>query len=134
MENSNVEQLLNKLSEHLKSMVKTDTVIGDEFTLGEYTCKPVIKAGFGMAGGSGTGTCSDTKHRHGNNEGTGTGGGAGIGIQPIGFLATRGDEIKFIPSGGKNGLSTLFEKMPDIMDKMMDLKEKKESKTGDKKS
>ena len=38
MENK-VEELLDKISGHLKEMTKTETIIGEEFTMGEYLCK-----------------------------------------------------------------------------------------------
>ena len=40
----------------------------------------------------------------------------------IGFLVTRGDQISFIPTRTSKGLSAVFEKVPDLMEKMMDKK------------
>lgn len=121
---TNFEQLLDKLSENLKGIAKTDTVLGDEFKFGEFTCKPVIKVGLGYGGGNGEG--DDNSKRH--NKGKGTGAGGGVGITPVGFLVTKGDEIYFIPSDQKKGLQTLLEKAPDLMEKMMEMKQKKEEK------
>ncbi len=121
MEN-NVEALLDKISSHVKEMTTTETIIGDEFKMGEYTCKPVIKVGVGF--GSGLGSGEDPK---GKGHGTGQGAAAGIGISPVGFLATKGDEITFIPSDKNKGLSALLEKMPDVIDRVMAMKEKKEA-------
>ena len=126
MEIQNVEQLLEKISEQVKSMVKTETVIGDEFKLGEYTCKPVVRVGLGYGSGSGKGTSDSKFKKHNSGHGDGVGAGAGLGILPVGFLATKGDEIKFIPAGSKNGLNTLFEKIPDIVEKFADSETKKE--------
>jgi uncharacterized spore protein YtfJ len=120
---TNFEQLLDKLSENLKGMATTDTIMGEEFKFGEFTCKPVIKVGLGYGGGNGEG--DDNKH-HGKGKGVGAGG--GIGVTPVGFLVTKGDEIYFVPSDQKKGLQTLLEKVPDIMEKMMDMKQKKEEK------
>ncbi len=120
----NIEDLLDKVSEKLKSLASTDTVIGEEFTIGEYTCKPVIKVGTGF--GSGVHSGELNKKYHG--KGTGGGVGAGIGVIPLGFLVTRKDEISFIAVDKKTALSTLFEKVPDLVEKMADMKEKKEGK------
>ncbi|MBN1950879.1 MAG: hypothetical protein JW801_06720 [Bacteroidales bacterium] len=130
MEN-NVTELLDKITQHLKEMARTETIIGEEFTMGEYQCKPVIKIGTGFVSGSGTG--EDPK---GKACGTGTGGGAGIGISPVGFLVSKKDEISFISAERNKGLNTLFEKIPDIIEKAMEFKEKKEGKESkeDKKS
>ncbi len=123
---SRVEELLDKVSEHVKSLASTETVLGEEFKIGEFTCRPVIRVGTGF--GSGAGSGEDPK---GKGSGTGVGAGAGIGITPLGFLTTKGDEISFIPSDKKTALSSLIEKVPDLVEKMADMKtkEKKEEKS-----
>ena len=118
-----VDELLDKVSEHVKNIANTNTILGDEFTMGEYTCRPVIKVGTGF--GSGTGTGEDPK---GKGSGTGGGAAAGIGITPVGFLVTRGSEISFVPSDRKAGLSTLLEKVPDLVEKVAEMKNKKDKK------
>ena len=119
----NVEALLDKVSEHVKTLAKTETILGDEFTLGDFTCRPVIKVGTGF--GSGTGSGDDPKTK---KSGTGGGAGAGIGIAPVGFLVAKGDEISFIPSDKKSGLSALFDKVPDLVEKMAEMKNKETEK------
>jgi uncharacterized spore protein YtfJ len=121
----NVEALLDKVSEQVKTLARTETVLGDEFTLGEFIVRPVIKVGTGF--GSGTGSGIDPKTRQ---SGTGGGAGAGIGVSPVGFLVAKGDEISFIPSDKKTGLSSLFDKIPDLVEKMAEMKkqEKDEGK------
>jgi len=118
----NIESLLDKVSGHVKSLASTETILGEEFTIGEFTCRPVIKVGTGF--GSGAGTGKDPK----SNKGTGGGAGAGIGITPLGFLTTKGDEIYFIPSDKKSALSSLIEQVPDLVEKVADMKDKKEAK------
>ena len=118
----NIEALLDKVSDHVKSLASTETILGEEFTLGEFTCRPVIKVGTGF--GSGAGTGKDPK----SNSGTGGGAGAGIGITPLGFLTTKGDEIYFIPSDKKTPLSSLIEQVPDLVEKVADMKNKGEKK------
>lgn len=120
MEN-NVDNLLDKISEHVREMTKTETVLGDEFQLGAYTCKPVIRigVGFGSAGGSGD-------HPKGKGTGTGNGAGAGVGVTPVGFLVAKDDEIQFISADKNKGLSAIFEKVPDVVEKVMEMKEKKD--------
>ena len=118
-----VDELLDKVAEHVKNIANTDTILGEEFTLGEYTCRPVIKIGTGF--GSGTGTGEDPK---GKGSGTGGGAAAGIGVTPVGFLVARGDEISFVPSDRKTGLSSLLEKVPDLVEKVAEMKNKKEDK------
>lgn len=126
----NIENLLDKVSDHVKTMASTETILGEEFTLGEFTCRPVIKVGTGF--GSGAGSGKDPK----SNSGAGGGAGAGIGITPVGFLTTRGDQIYFIPSDKKTPLSSLIDKVPDLVEKVGDMinkEDKKEEKKEEKK-
>ena len=116
-----IDELLDKVTSHIEKMVKTETVIGDEFTMGEFVCRPVIKVGVGF--GSGMGEGQDPKKKA---AGTGGGAGAGIGIAPIGFLVAKKGEISFINTDRKKGLSDIFDKVPDLMEKMMEMKKKKE--------
>ena len=51
----NIENLLDKVSDHVKTLASTDTILGEEFTLGEFTCRPVIKVGTGFGSGAGEG-------------------------------------------------------------------------------
>ena len=118
----NIEALLDKVSDHVKTMASTETIMGEEFTLGEFTCRPVIKVG--TAFGSGGAEGNDPKSK----KGTGGGAGAGIGITPLGFLTTKGDEIYFIPSDRKNALSSLIEQVPDLVEMVADMKNKEEKK------
>jgi len=127
MEN-NVDVLLDKISDHLKEMTKTETILGEEFSMGDYQCKPVIRVGVGFGSAGGTG--EDPK---GKGSGTGGGAAAGVGIAPVGFLVSHKDEIKFISTEKKGGLNTLFEKMPEMMDKAMEFKKSKEGKEQTKK-
>jgi uncharacterized spore protein YtfJ len=114
-----IDELLDKVSEHVKSLARTETVLGEEFKIGEFTCRPVIKVGTGFGSGAGTGEEAKTK-----NKGTGGGAGAGVGIVPLGFLTARGSEISFIAVDKKTALSTLFEKVPDLVEKMAEMKNK----------
>jgi uncharacterized spore protein YtfJ len=107
------EELLSKITDFMKSEIKTETVIGQPFELGEFKCVPVIKVGLGFGSGGGEGV--ETKGQ--KKEGMGVGG--GIGIEPIGFLVSRGENISFLAAGKTHGLSAMFEKAPDLIEKMM---------------
>ncbi|TND01479.1 MAG: Sporulation protein YtfJ [Bacteroidetes bacterium] len=114
--NYDLNELLGKLTEFLKNEVKTETIIGKEFQLGEFRCIPVIGIGMGFGAGGGEGTQAS------KGSGAGVGGGAGVGMGPIGFLATRDGQIQFIPTRSSKGLAAAFEKLPDILDKYLDKK------------
>ena len=97
-----IDELLDKVSGHVKSLASTDTILGEEFTIGDYTCRPVIKVGTGFGSAAGSGTDVKTK-----NSGAGGGAGAGVGVIPLGFLVAKGDQISFVPVDKKTALSSL---------------------------
>jgi len=116
----NLEETLKQFTELLKTEAKTENVIGQAFQLGEFTCVPVIKFGMGLGYGGGEGH-GDAMGK-GKGDGIGGGAGGGMGIEPLGFLTTRGDQISFIPTRANKGLSAIFEKAPDLLEKMLDKK------------
>ena len=113
-----LDETVQKLTDFLKTEAKTETVVGQSFQLGEFTCVPVIKFGTGLGYGGGEGH-GDMAGK-GKGEGGGTGGGGGVGVAPIGFLVTRGDQISFIPTYTAKGLGAAFEKVPDLLEKYLD--------------
>ena len=114
------EEFLGKITDFIKSEAKTETVIGEEFQLGEFKCIPVIKVGMGFGSGGGEGMEAKAKKAQG------MGAGAGMGIEPIGFLVTKDDEISFIEAGKAHGLAAAFEKVPDLINKYVETINKKE--------
>ena len=108
------ESLLEKVTDFLKTEAKTETVVGEQFELGEFKCVPVMKIGMGFGTGGGEGSQPKT------GSGIGGGAGAGMGMQPIGFLVTKGDEISFLAAGKTKGLAAAFERVPDLIEKIID--------------
>lgn len=108
----NFETMLQRLTEFIQKEAKTETVIGESFQLGEFNCVPVIRLGVGFGSGGGSGDSVKT------GKGEGGGAGAGIGIDPIGFLVTKDNEISFISTHQNKGLSAIFDKIPDLLEKM----------------
>lgn len=115
---TNIKDVAENLTSFLKEEAHTETIIGKEFSLGEFTCVPVMRVGMGLGYGAGGG--KDPK----SGEGEGAEGGAGLGADPLGFLVTRGSEISFVPTHASQGLSKAFEKMPDVLDKFLSKEEK----------
>jgi uncharacterized spore protein YtfJ len=113
----NVEEMLPQVTEFLKTEANTQTVIGEPFTLAEFTCIPVVRLGMGFGSGMGEGEAP----KQGHGEGGGVGG--GMGIEPIGFLVARGKEINFISTKTHTGLSAAFEKVPDLIEKYLKYRE-----------
>jgi len=116
----NYSETLNKIIDDIKSLAKTETVIGEQFQLGEFICVPVIKIGLGF--GTGVGGASEPKR----GQGSGGGGAGGIGISPIAFLVSKGDEISVLSLEKRKGLSAAFEKVPDLLGKFIESRTEKE--------
>jgi len=118
----NVEEMLPQVTDFLKSEANTHTVIGEAFTLGEFTCIPVVRVGMGFGSGMGEGEAP--------KQGVGEGGGVagGMGIEPIGFLVARGKEISFISTKAHTGLAAAFEKVPDLIEKYLKYRETETAK------
>ena len=116
-----IDDVLGKITDLIKSEAKTETIMGKEFKLGEFSCVPVIRIGVGFGfGGGGTegGEASQTdKSRI-------EGAGAGMGSEPVGFLVTRGSEISFIPARNTKGLSAAYERIPDLLEKLLEMRKK----------
>jgi uncharacterized spore protein YtfJ len=112
----NFESMLQRLTEFIQKEAKTETVIGEPFELGEFKCIPVIRLGVGFGSGGGSGDSDKT------GKGEGGGAGAGIGIDPIGFLVSRKDEISFVSTQSNKASSAIFEKVPELLRKVMSKK------------
>ena len=113
------DELLDRVTEFIKTEARTETIVGDMFELGEFKCIPVIRVGMGFGTGEGEGDAEKT-HTHGQ------GGGvlAGVGVHPIGFLVSKGDKIEFIPVKSTRGLTTAFEKVPELIEKFLENRKK----------
>lgn len=118
--NKDMNDLVTNLTDFLKQEAKTETVIGKEFKIGEFTCVPVMRLGLGLGYGAGQG--HDDK-----KGGEGSGGGAGFGMDPIGFLVTRGNEISFVPSRPVSGFSKAMERLPDVLEKFVSSRTKEKA-------
>jgi uncharacterized spore protein YtfJ len=105
-------EIIGKLMEELKTIAKTETILGQEIKVGEFTLIPVSKVSLGVGAGGGKGA-------ENKKEGEGGGGGGGVVVTPIALIAIKGGEISFhgIKKGGAMG--ALLEQLPEITEKIM---------------
>ena len=121
------QELLNTLIEDIERIAKTETIVGEPIMVGSNTVVPVIRlsVGFGAGGGEGQGTDAKTSAQGG---GTGGGAGGGIRIEPAAFIVTKGDELSIMAAPGKRGrLAEMFEHLPDLVNKVMEARQTKET-------
>ncbi|MBL7731084.1 MAG: GerW family sporulation protein [Chitinophagaceae bacterium] len=123
----NFEATVKEITDFFKTEAKTETVVGESFQLGQFTCVPVIKFGLGLGYGGGEGKGGQQGKASG--EGIGGGAGGGMGVEPIGFLVTHNDQISFIPTRTSRGLSAAFEKVPDLLEKFLEKKKTEKAET-----
>jgi uncharacterized spore protein YtfJ len=117
---STAEQILKTLLDEIKTIAKTETILGEPINVGNNTIIPVcrILIGFGAGGGE-----AETKEKKG--EAGGGGGGGGVKVEPAAFIVIKGEEVTVL--GAKPGkLEGLFEAVPGIIEKIQKAKKKEE--------
>jgi uncharacterized spore protein YtfJ len=119
---NNLNETIKSISDFLKSETKTETIIGQQFKLGEFSCLPVMSVGIGIGGAEGEGKVKQKRE----GEANGTGGAGGAGITPIGFLVTKGEKIEFIPTRTSRALNSAFEKIPELLEMYLEKTRNKE--------
>lgn len=112
--------VFNTLFERLEKFLRTETVVGESFQVGNMTMIPIITVSFGVGGGEGAG--KDNK----GNDGSGYGGGVGCKIAPNAMLVIKNDEVSVIPLTSRGSLERIAEMVPEIIGKM-DCRKAKES-------
>lgn len=127
--NANLNELLGTVTDFLQSEAKTETIIGKQFQLGDFSCVPVmsVSIGLGSVGGEGKGKGGAKDGPEGEGEGGAVGAGGGVNITPLGFLVAHGEQVSFISSQHSKGLSAAFEKVPDLLSKYFEQEKSKES-------
>lgn len=109
------QNILKDLVGELKTLAKTETIVGAPVTAGEYTLIPVSRVALGVGAGGGTGE-TDKK----SSTGEGGGGGGGIRVNPVALVAVRGGEISVHMLGRGAGIGHTFQKMPDVLEGLLD--------------
>ncbi len=105
-------EIIGKLMEELRSVAKTETILGQEIKLGEYSLIPVSRISLGLGAGGGKGTES-------KKQGEGGGGGGGVTVTPIAFIVSKGGEISIHTIRRGAFLDNLFEQVPGLAEKIL---------------
>lgn len=120
-----IDNLVGSVLSQIREMIKTETVVGDPITVQDVVLIPVsrVSLGFGAFGGK-------TENQQGDGEGTG----GGVVVDPIAFIAIRGDQVSLITVREEaTGVGKIIDMIPGVIDKVKGMKEKKakSSKTED---
>lgn len=109
------QDILQGLIGELKTLAKTETIVGSPFSAGEFTVIPISRVSLGV--GAGGGTSGD--QRKGAPGEAGAGGG-GIRIQPVALVAVRGPELSVHTLGRGAAFTHTIEKMPELVEKSLE--------------
>jgi uncharacterized spore protein YtfJ len=108
------QDILQGLIGELKTLAKTETIVGSPFSVGEFTVVPISRVSLGVGAGGGTG--GDDKK---GASGEGGGGGGGIRISPVALVAVRGAELNVHTLGRGAAFTHTVEKMPELVEKSL---------------
>ena len=109
------QNILKDLLGELKTLAKTETIVGAPITAGEYMLLPVSRVLLGLGAGGGAGE-SEKK----TQSGEGGGGGGGIRISPVALVAIRGSEISIHMLGPGATLGHTMEHLPGSLGKSIE--------------
>ena len=111
-----IEGLMDVTLEKIKSMVDSNTIIGNPINMPDGTLiLPVSKVSFGFATGGSDFPSKTSKQLFG-------GGGAGVSISPIAFLVVRGNSVRMLQlADTSNSVDRAIGMMPEMVDKVADL-------------
>lgn len=127
-----IESLMITSMTSIESMVDVNTIIGESITTPDgTTIIPLSKVCFGFAaGGSEFNTNRLNKYSESSKLPFGGGSGAGVNITPVGFLVIKDGVAKVLNVNGINVVDRAVDIIPDIVNKIDSLINKKIDKNG----
>lgn len=123
----NFESILGSITGELKTLARTESVVGAPIEIEGKTIIPVIKIRLGFGAGAGEDMSGERKRgpRGPGCGGNGGGGGGGVSIEPAAFITVIGDEISVLsPKGSK--FEKFAETIPGIVTKIMEVRGKEQ--------
>ena len=129
-----IEGLMTTAMNSIKDMIDVNTIIGDSIvTADNTTIIPLSKVCFGFAaGGSEFNTNKLNKYTENTKLPFGGGAGAGVKISPVGFLVIKDGIPKVLNVDGINVVDRAVDMIPDIINKIDMLINKKMDKSDNK--
>lgn len=121
MADNNISNIMGVTMDKIRSVIDSETIIGDPIVVNDFTIIPVSKVSFGMASGG-----SEFPSKHSSATMFGGGGGAGATVTPVVFLVVKGNEVKVLNA---NETATPIEKavnaVPTVVEKISEIIKKK---------
>ncbi len=113
------KSVLESFLPQLKSLIKSETVFGEPYNVGDITIIPVnsVRVGFGFGDGA------SQKAMQSN----GTGGGGGVLLTPVAFLVVKDGDVS-IHNLSAGTIENVMDKAPETLDRVLNLFQKVRSK------
>ncbi|MBQ2888744.1 MAG: sporulation protein YtfJ [Firmicutes bacterium] len=109
----NIAGLLGTAMDKLGGMVNVNTVVGQPIMAGELLIVPISRVSMGFVAGGGEYTAKQQE-----DPAFGGGSGGGMSVNPVGFFASSGGNLRYIPVNGQEPLDKLVDMTPDLLDKL----------------
>ena len=125
----NLPNMLENTITKIREMVDANSVVGEPIVTADgVTIIPISKVSIGLGGGG-----SDFVSRHPNKQENPFGGGVGAGVKvtPVAFMVIRGENVRMLPvaSAPNTTADRVVEMVPDLLDKLSAMIDKKNSET-----
>ena len=120
MDKHPIENLMTTTMESIRDMVDVNTVIGEAITTPDgATVIPISRVSFGFVAGGGEYGEAQAKQRRADATDADIpfagGAGAGVTVQPIGFLVSKGEQVRLVPAQYCQSIDRLIELIPQAM-------------------
>ena len=126
--NHPINDLMNTTMDKIRTLVDSNTIIGEPIHAEGITLIPVSRLSFGFAGGGSDFTTKNQKPAGDNSFGGGSG--AGARLEPVAFLVIKGDNVRLLPVAPPPGTTVdrVIEMVPEVLDKVTAFIEKQQEK------
>lgn len=116
MVNNEFNATVSTLFQGMDSFLTTKTVVGEPTKIGDTIILPLVDVSFGVAAGA-----------FGEEKKNSGGGGLGGKMSPSAVLVIQNGTTRLVNIKNQEGITKLLDMLPELMDKVAELKNKKKS-------
>lgn len=114
MAENNITSIMGVTMEKIRSLVDSETIIGEPMTVNDITIIPVSKVSFGFVSGG-----SDFPSKATQKTVFGGGGAAGATVTPVVFIVIKGNEVKLLQmSSTASTIDAAVNAVPELAHKL----------------
>ncbi len=116
MANNEFNATVSTLFQGMDSFLTTKTVVGEPTKIGDTIILPLVDVSFGVAAGA-----------FGEEKKNSGGGGLGGKMSPSAVLVIQNGSTRLVNIKNQEGITKLLDMLPELIDKISDVKNKKKS-------